>query len=314
MAQVRDFYEALGVSRDASAEEIQRSYRKLARTYHPDVNKDPAAERRFQEISGAYDVLSDPDNRRRYDAFGPDFRQVPDDVDPDTWARASRPRGGRRTTSARERGWDVDGFEAVDFDLDDLIGDLFRDRRPKGRRAVAGADQEAELPLTLEEAFHGTRRSISLAGPASTRSIEVTVPAGVTDGQRIRLAGQGGTGSSGAPAGDLYLTVRLLPHPRYRVSGRDLIAELPLSPSEAALGTTLAVDTPDGEAKLRVRSGTSSGKRLRLKGRGLPNPRGEPGDLYLEARILVPRSLTAKERGLYEELASVSHFDPRKQK
>lgn len=314
MTQVRDFYDVLGVGRDASPEEIQRSYRKLARTYHPDVNKDPAAERRFQEISEAYDVLSDPDTRRRYDAFGPDFRQVPEGVDADTWARASRPGGTRRTTSSHERGWDVGGFGATDFDLDDLIGDLFGDRRPRGRRAVAGADQEAELPLSLEEAFHGTRRSISVAGPGGTRTIDVTVPAGVTDGQRIRLAGQGGTGGGGAPAGDLYLTVRLLPHPRYQVSGRDLIADLPLSPWEAALGTTLAVDTPDGEAKVRVRSGTSSGKRLRLKGRGLPNPRGNPGDLHLEVRILVPRSLTKKERDLFEELASVSNFDPRKER
>jgi curved DNA-binding protein len=140
----------------------------------------------------------------------------------------------------------------------------------------------------------------------------VNIPAGVTDGQRIRLAGQGGRGSDGAAAGDLYLVVHLLPHPRYRVSGRDVTVDLPLAPWEAALGTSVPVDTPGGEAKVRVPPGTSSGKRLRLRGRGLPNPRGKPGDLYAEARIMVPPRLTDDERRLFEQLAAVSTFDPRR--
>ena len=160
----------------------------------------------------------------------------------------------------------------------------------------------------------GTRRSVTLEGGGQTRTLQVTIPAGVTNGQRIRLAGQGGRGTEGAPAGDLYLIVRIAPHPRYRVEGRDLHVELPLAPWEAALGTTVAVETPDGEAKVKVPAGTSSGRRLRLRGRGLPNPKGTAGDLYAEARILVPRKLSAEERRLFEELAATSTFDPRRPK
>jgi curved DNA-binding protein len=177
---------------------------------------------------------------------------------------------------------------------------------------VPGADQEAELELTVEEAYSGGRRSITLSGPGGTRTLEVTIPPGVTDGQRIRLAGQGGSGSDGAAAGDLYLVVRLAPHPRYHVDGRDITIELRLAPWEAALGTSVAIDTPGGEAKVRVPPGTSSGRRLRLRGRGLPNPRGKPGDLYAEARIMVPSRLSDDERRLFEQLAAVSTFDPRR--
>ncbi len=166
----------------------------------------------------------------------------------------------------------------------------------------------------MEEAYRGTRRSVTLEGGGQTRTLQVTIPAGVTNGQRIRLAGQGGRGTEGAPAGDLYLIVRIAPHPRYRVEGRDLHVELPLAPWEAALGTTVAVETPDGEAKVKVPAGTSSGRRLRLRGRGLPNPKGTAGDLYAEVRILVPRKLPAEERRLFEELAATSTFDPRRPK
>jgi curved DNA-binding protein len=164
----------------------------------------------------------------------------------------------------------------------------------------------------VEEAYRGTRRSVTLEGGGETRTLEVTIPAGVTSGQRIRLAGQGGRGTEGASAGDLYLIVRIAPHPKYRVEGRDLYVELPLAPWEAALGTTAAVDTPDGEAKVKVPAGTSSGRRLRLRGRGLPNPRGKPGDLFAEVRIVVPKELSAQERRLFEELAAKSTFDPRR--
>lgn len=310
MADGADFYEILGVARGASVEEIQRAYRKLARTYHPDVNKDPGAERRFQEIAEAYDVLSDPETRRRYDAFGPDFRQVPEGVDPGTWARARRegraPRGG-----GDEEVWATSRPFESEIDFDDLLSGLFGSVARQGRRRAAGADQEAEVVLTVEEAYQGGHRSITLPGPKGTRTLEVNIPGGVTNGQRIRLAGQGGRGTGGAAAGDLYLVVRLAPHPRYRVEGRDVYVDLLLAPWEAALGASVALDTPGGEAKVRVKAGTSSGKRLRLRGRGLPHPRGSPGDLFAVVMITVPRTLTKEERRLFEQLAAASAFDPR---
>jgi curved DNA-binding protein len=319
MAAGEDFYQILGVPRDADQDEIQRAYRKLARTYHADVNSDPAAEDRFKEISEAYDVLSDPQARRRYDAFGRDFRQVPEDVDPDAWRRA-------RSAGARAGSQDQGGgfsFSGGDIDLDELLGSFFSSRGGRGgwgggtgrsRAPVPGADQEAELELTVEEAYQGTRKSITLAaGDGTRRSFDVTVPPGVTDGQRIRLAGQGGRGSGGAQSGDLYLVVRIAPHPRYRLDGRDLFAELRLSPWEAALGTSVPLDTPGGEVKVKVPAGTSSGRQIRLRGRGLPNPKGRPGNLFAEARIMVPPHLTRAERHLFEQLADVSAFDPRSQ-
>ena len=315
----RDFYAALGVPRSASRDEIQQAYRKLARRYHPDVNKDPAAEERFKEISEAYDVLSDLDTRRRYDQFGADFRQIPPDVDPEVYARAraagARTAGSPRTgagTSATGAGPEVwfESGSAGDIDLDELLGGFFAGRGRRGWGPVPGADQEAELELTVEEAYGGGRRRITLDG----RNLDVNIPAGVVDGQRIRLAGQGGRGSDGASPGDLYLIVRIAPHPRYRVEGRDLFVDLPLAPWEAALGASVAIDTPGGEAKLKVPAGTSTGKRLRLRGRGLPHPRGRPGDLYAEAKIMVPARPSAEERRLFEQLAAASNFDPRRQR
>lgn len=308
----RDFYEILGVRRGASQEDVQRAYRKLARANHPDVNKDPSAEDRFKEVSEAYSVLSDPETRRRYDAFGPNFRQVPEDVDPETWARA-RSRGagaGRAGPRGGGGGGGFGGFEEG-VDLDDLFGGLFSGRRGRSGASwgpIPGADQEAEIVLTLEEAYRGGRRSITVG----SRGLQVDIPPGVTDGQRVRLAGQGGRGGDGAPAGDLYLIVRIAPHPRYRVEGRDIHVLLPVTPWEAALGAAVAVDTPEGEAKVKVPPGTSSGRRLRLRGRGMPSRRDRPGDLYAEVRIMVPERLTEEERRLFEQLAAVSAFDPRR--
>jgi curved DNA-binding protein len=319
MAPRRDFYETLGVARDAKPEDIQRAYRKLARTYHPDINKDPAAEERFKEISEAYDVLSDPQTRRRYDAFGEDFRRVPPDVDPETWnrqraARASGGSGPEFYTSGFGDAGDIGG----DFDFGDIFESFFTQSgrgRGRGRSATfAGADQEAELTLSIDDAYRGGRRSITLSGPEGPRSYDVNIPAGVTEGQRIRLAGQGGQGSGGGSAGDLYLVVRIAPDSRYRIQGRDITVELRVSPWEAVLGTTVALDTPGGEAKVRVPPGSSSGRRLRLKGRGMPNPRGPDGDLYAEIRIMVPGKPTPEEVRLFEQLAAVSTFDPRRKR
>jgi curved DNA-binding protein len=317
MADSRDYYEVLGVPRTASQDEIQRAYRKLARTLHPDVNSDPSAEERFKEVSQAYDVLSDPQTRRRYDAFGPDFRQVPEDVDPGTWAR-SRARAGAGAGTSRPGGAGGGGGFGYGggVDFEDLFGDLFGGRGGGAGRGgwgpVPGADQEAELRLSVEEAYQGSRRTITLQGPGGQKTLEVTIPPGVTDGQRIRLAGQGGQGGDGARSGDLYLVVSIEPHPRYRLQGRDLYVELRLAPWEAALGTSAAVDTPGGEAKVKVPAGTSSGRRLRLRGRGLPGSGRTSGDLYAEARIMVPSRLSAAERRLFEELAAASDFDPRR--
>jgi curved DNA-binding protein len=318
MADGQDFYQILGVPRNASQDEIQRAYRKLARQYHPDVNHDPAAEDRFKDVSEAYNVLSDPQTRRRYDAFGADFRQVPEDVDPETWRRSragvgagAGARGAAGAGSARGTG----GFSFGDgnIDIEDLLGGFFGGRAARGWGPIRGADQEAELEITVEEAYHGTRRSITLSGDGARATLDVNVPPGVTDGQRIRLAGQGGRGIEGAANGDLYLIVRIAPHPRYRLAGRDLSVDLLLAPWEAALGTSVAVDTPGGEAKVKVPSGTSTGRRLRLRGRGLPNRRGKPGDLFVEAKIMVPPRLSRDERRLFEQLAAESDFDPRRQ-
>jgi curved DNA-binding protein len=320
MALARDFYQVLGVGRTAGQEEIQRAYRKLARANHPDINHDPAAEERFKEISEAYQVLSDPDTRRRYDTFGPDFRKVPGDMDAETWRRATAGAGpggpGRRTTGGRRAGEGPSVFTAggEDVNLEDLLGGLFGGRAGQGWGPVPGADQEAEIPLTVEQAYHGGRQTITIEGIEGPRTLDVTIPRGVANGQRIRLAGQGGRGSDGASPGDLYLIVRITPHPVYRVEGHDLHVTLPLAPWEAALGTSAVIGTPGGEARVKVPAGTSSGRRLRLRGRGLPNLRGKDGDLLAEVQVMVPSRPSEKERELFEHLAVVSDFDPRQRR
>jgi curved DNA-binding protein len=329
----RDFYQVLGVPHNASSEEIQRAYRRLARRNHPDVNKDPGAEERFKEITEAYDTLSNPEHRARYDRFGPAWRQMPEDLDqaggpfrsaggPSPGGRA----GGRAGRAGQYGGSRVrvepggygdfeGGFGAGGIDLDDLFGSLFGERGNGrggfGRGPVRGADTEAEITISVEEAYTGGTRRVTLSSPAGPRSYQVTIPPGVTDGQRIRLAGQGSSGMDGGPPGDLYLVVRLAPHPRYRVNGRDIGVDLPISPWEGALGAMVPVDTPGGPAEVRLPPGTSTGRRLRLAGRGLPNPRGTPGDLYAEVKVMVPSILSRQERKLFRELAKSSTFDPR---
>jgi curved DNA-binding protein len=314
----RDYYEALGVSREATTEEIQQAYRKLARRYHPDVNKDPAAEERFKEINDAYQALSDLKTRGRYDRFGPDFRRIPEDYEERMAAGVGAGFGGAAAGrgGSGQRVRVTPGFEAGlggGGGFEDLFGDLFgAGRGARGATGpIPGADQEAELALSVEEAYRGGRRQVTLAGPEGARGYTVTIPPGVMDGQRIRLAGQGGRASGDGPAGDLYLRVRIMPHPRYRLSGRDIHLTVAVSPWEAALGATIPVATPGGEVKVHVPAGSSSGRRLRLRGEGMPNPRGSPGDLYAEVSVMVPAKLTDRERALFEELAAISTFDPR---
>ncbi|GHH84839.1 molecular chaperone DnaJ [Streptomyces sulfonofaciens] len=308
----RDFYSVLGVSRDAGQDDIQQAFRRLARRYHPDINKDPAAEERFKELNEAYSVLSDPGTRRRYDRFGEDFRQVPEDYEERVAAGAGARGGARgRPGGAGVRTGFGGGFEGVD--IDDLLGGIFGRGAGRGGTwgAVPGADQEAELPLGVEEAYRGGRRSVTLTGPEGERTYGVDVPRGVIDGQRIRLAGEGGRGSGDAPSGDLYLRVRIRPDSRYRLEGRDIHVAVPVTPWEAALGATVPVRTPGGTVKLNLPAGSSSGRRLRLRGEGMPNPRGRDGDLYAEVRIMVPPEPGERERELFEELAAVSTFNPR---
>ena len=316
----RDYYEVLGVPRNADADELQQAYRKLARDNHPDINRDPAAEERFKEVNEAYHVLSDPQLRARYDRFGEDFRQVPEDWEQRVRAGGTRAgagagragRGGRTVYTTDGDFGDFGGFGGtggVGIDLDDLLGGMFG----RGRAGpIAGADQEAELPLSVEEAYRGGRRPITLNGTTGPRTYTVTIPPGVTDGQRIRLAGEGGQGRGSGTTGDLYLVVRILPHPRFRVHGRDITVSLPLAPWEAALGATVPVTTPGGETKVTVPAGSSTGRRLRLRGEGMPSPRGVPGDLYAEVRVAVPPRPTPRERELFAELAETSTFDARR--
>jgi curved DNA-binding protein len=294
--EYKDYYEVLGVPRDASQDDIRRAYRKLARRYHPDLNKESDAEERFKEVSEAHEVLSDPEKRERYDRLGARWRSG-EEVPPDFEDLFGQQGFGGDTR-----------VEFGDGAFSDFFERLFGDRGPAaGTGPLRGRDQEAELELTLEDALAGGRRRLTLDG----RSFQVNIPAGVRDGQRIRLAGQGTPGRDGAPAGDLYLRVRLKPHARFHREGDDLYLDLPVAPWEAGLGATVPVDTLTETAQVRVPPGSSTGRRLRLRGRGLPKRGGGRGDLYATVQVAVPKRLSDEERELFEKLASVSNFDPR---
>jgi curved DNA-binding protein len=312
MAGGDDYYEVLGVGRDADTDEIKRAYRKLAREFHPDINSDPGAEAHFKRIVEANDVLSDPKLRKKYDTFGEDFRQVPDDVDPEAWAQAQRMRGtaGRPPPGAPFGGGDQ--YEMDEEQFQDLLSDLFGQQRRAsgGFGPVPGADQRATISLNIRDAFAGGEHTLTFDGPAGERTVRVNFPPGVTNGQVIRVPGKGASGTQGAPSGDLYLHVTVEEDPRFHLDGRDIEVELPLAPWEAALGTTVDVEGPGGTKKIRVSPGTSSGKRLRIKGDGMPTP-GKPGDLYARTKIVVPTDLSEDERRLYGELADLTDFDPR---
>jgi curved DNA-binding protein len=290
----RDYYEVLGVPRTASADEIKRAYRQLARKHHPDLQ--PASERaraaeRFKKINEANEVLSDTDKRAKYDALGANWKSGMDFTPP-----PGAPRGATATTSE----WSDAG------DFSDFFASIFgRPSTGTGRSGfrmpIAGHDVEGELPLTLDDVLHGGQRRITLDG----RSLDVTIPRGIRDGTTLRLAGQGGSGVNGGPAGDVYLRVRLRPHPRYRAVGDDLEMDLPLWPWQAVLGDDVRTETPDGPITLTVPPGTQSSARLRLRERGLPRGDGR-GDLYAVARVIVPTRPSPAEREAYETLRRVA--------
>ncbi|HEY1775654.1 MAG TPA: DnaJ C-terminal domain-containing protein [Solirubrobacteraceae bacterium] len=290
----KDYYEVLGVPSDADQDAIRRAYRKLARKLHPDVNSDSDAEERFKELGEAYEVLSDPEKRERYDRLGANWRQqeqeAPDANFEDFFARQGFGGGDTR----------------VEFG-DDLFERLFGAAARGGGAGgwassgpLRGHDREALLELSLEDALEGGRRRLTL----DDREINVNFPAGVRDGQLIRLAGRGAPGRDGGPAGDLYLRIALKPHPHFRRRGEhDLDVDLPVAPWQAALGSTVSVRTPSGPAQVRVPAGSSSGRRLRLRGRGLPKSGGASGDLHAVVKIVVPKHLSEREHELYEQLA-----------
>ena len=313
----KDYYAVLGVARDASHDEIQRAYRKLARKFHPDVNKDSEAEPKFKEISEAYEALKDKDRRAKYDQFGSAWKQAqrsggqPPGFE-DIFSNLNFQDGGVRGGNFDFAGGGFSSF------FEGLFGGQAQPRTAGGAqwaRAAArqnGANQEARISLTLEEAARGGERELTLTDPTtgSTKTLRVKIPAAVRPGQKIRLAGQGGHGPKGAPRGDLLLHLDLEPHASLRLDGLNLHTILSLTPWHAALGGPLKVATLDGDVTVKIPEGSSSGRRIRLKGRGFPQNKGENGDLLAEIKIVVPREPSATERHLFEQLAKDSDFQP----
>ncbi len=290
----KDYYDILGVSRKATDKEIKTAYRKLARKWHPDLHKDKdktEAEEKFKQVNEAYEVLSDPDKRAKYDRLGPNWQQgqdfrPPPDMD-----------GTHFYSTTGDTGFS-DFFETLFGG-----GDFFR-RTHTPRGPVRGDDIESEMQLTLEEAYRGGEKSLQLATRAGTKILSVKIPAGVTDGSRIRLKGQGHEGRNGGTKGDLYLLVNIQPHNLYKVQGKDIETEVTLRPEQAVLGDQVTVNTLDGRVSMKVPGGTHAGGRLRLKGKGLPGKDGR-GDQYVRINIDIPESLSSEERELYEKLAAL---------
>jgi DnaJ-class molecular chaperone len=347
--KTKDYYDVLGVSRTASADEIKTAYRKLARKFHPDLNPgDKAAEERFKELQEAYDTLSDPEDRKLFDKYGENWKAVKQGGGPPPpgWE------GAGATGGPQGDGFDFSGFDfggggggGAGFDIfEEMFGRGATgrggraQRRDRGVRRERGEDVEAQLELSLEEAHRGGRRTLQMQAAETCatcngtgtvndktcqtcggsgqvlkpKTIEVNIPAGVREGSTVRLAGQGGAGVNGTQPGDLYLRIRLRPHPVFSVRGDDLEIELPIAPWEAALGTKLEVPTIDGKVELKIPQGAQSGQRLRLRGQGLNKRKGGRGDQYVRLKIVVPKEISAEERRLYEQLRDVSRFDPRK--
>lgn len=314
--QFKDYYQILGVKREATAEEIKKSFRKLARKYHPDVSKEKDAELRMQEINEAYTVLSDPERRAAYDQVGRGYRPGQEFRPPPDWDAGFE--FSSRGFSPGEAAEFSDFFSQLFGGMGAAGAATFRTHRGTGSYSPRGEDHHAKVVLDIEDAFHGATRQISLRVPKldgqghvtlESRTLNVRIPVGVRAGQVIRLAGQGAPGFNGAPAGDLLLEVHFRPHDRLRAEGRDLHLDLPITPWEAALGAVVSVDLPSGRLKVRVPAGAQSGGSLRVRGKGIPG--SPPGDLILTLTVVLPPADTPKARELYETMARDLAFDPR---
>jgi curved DNA-binding protein len=326
--EFKDYYKTLGVARDASADDIKTAYRKLARKFHPDVSKEKDAEARFKEIGEANEVLKDPEKRAAYDAASTQWeRQQADGA-----ARGARdfqpPPGWDAGFEFSGRGGDDDPFAGADHSdfFEALFGRARAGRAPGGARRqevnMPGQDHHAKVLIDLEDAYRGAQRSISLRMPAlddegrgvlRERTLDVNIPKGIREGQQLRLAGQGGPGLGNGPAGDLFLEVAFKPHPRFRVDSRDVYLDLPLAPWEAALGASVSAATPDGDLELTIPPGSAAGRKLRLKGKGIPGAgsSGAAGDFYVVLAIALPPADGAKAKAAYEAFSAAFDFDPR---
>jgi curved DNA-binding protein len=306
----KDYYKIMGVDRNASADEIKKVYRKLARKYHPDVSKEKDAEEKFKEVSEAYETLHDPEKRALYDQLGSGYKAGQDFRPPPGWEQNF---GGGH------------GFRFEDIDLSDLFssftsGGRQRSTRGGAKMAVPGQDYEVNAHISPEDAYHGTELTVNLnvtdfdergAVLGRTKSVKARIPKGASDGQRLRLSGKGGKGMNGGADGNLYINISLKPHDLFRVSGHDLYIDLPLAPWEAVLGTTVQVPTLGGDVRLKVPAGTRAGQQLRVADRGLPKPHSGAGDLFAIVQIAVPTVVSDKERQLYQELSEITRFAPR---
>ena len=308
----KDYYETLGVARNATQDDIKHAYRKLARKYHPDVSKDPEAEARFKEIGEAYAVLKDPEKRAAYDQMGKQWKAGQDFQPPPDWGTGFEFSGS---------GADFAGDGGAQFS--DFFEALFgrHARHTTGHRGgmhAQGQDHHAKVMIDLQDAYHGAQRNMVLHMPTldseghvsmQERTLSVNIPTGIRAGQHLRLAGQGGPGIGQGPAGDLYLEIAFNPHSQFRVDGRDVYMDLPLAPWEAALGASISTPTPEGSVQLTIPAGSAAGRKLRLKGRGIPgNP---PGDLYVVIAIALPPADTEAGRKAYQAMAQAFNFNPR---